>query len=145
MQLLWAGILRSAWGKFHNSEFTGLPLHPDGSYLAAGLHDGHWSNASCTAGGYRDFFIDASSSHEGHDNLFIEAVYQPGDNHKKVIELDVLSLNLFFEDIPSERDTEHFRASSPDGVYSLAVSSCVCWIDPLLVHLTLDTLLCICR
>jgi len=112
----WA-VLQCAAG----SEITGLALEEDGSYHAQGLHDGHFSNATCTAGGYRDFYIDATVTNEGHDNLFVEAIYTPGDDHKKVVALDVLSIHMFYEEIPFDRDTENTRASSPDGVYSLAV------------------------
>ena len=119
VQLLWAV---AALGTVHgSSEITGLPLDADGSYLAAGLHDGHWNNATCTPGGYRDFYIDATTAHEGHDNLFIEAIYQPGYDHKNVVELEALALNVYYKEIPFDRKTEHMRTSSPDGLYSIAV------------------------
>ena len=105
-----------------SAEYSGLSLDNDGSYHAISLDDNVWSNASCTASGFRDFYIDASAYNEGHDNLFIEAVFAPGSEHNKVVAIETLSLHMYYNEIPSDRETENKQIASPDGIYSLAVS-----------------------
>ena len=103
-------------------DFEGLALDADGSFNAAALSDGAFSNATCSPGGYRDFYIDASEENS-HDNLFVEAIYAPRDSDVKDVKLAPISLHMYFDVIPSDRVTESTERSSPDGVYSLAVNA----------------------
>jgi hypothetical protein len=104
------------------SHYEGLALDADGSFNAAALSDGAFSNATCSPGGYRDFYIDASEENS-HDNLFVEAIYAPRGSDVKDVNLAPISLHLYFHEIPSDRVTESTQRSSPDGVFSLAVNA----------------------
>jgi hypothetical protein len=110
----------------HSFSFDGLGLERDGSYSPENLKY-EWVNSSCTASGFRDFFVDTSSMDVGQENLFIKAVIRPGPGEKKLVKVNLLSLNLFFDDIPSDRKSEERSDMSSDGVYSLVVGTLMCF------------------
>ena len=104
------------------NSYEGLDLTAEGAYHPEELHDGTWANSTCSAGTFRDFYVDTSGEN-AHDNLFVELVHVPNDHAKKVVRLQSLALMLFYKEIPSDRSTEQIQASSPDGVYSLAINA----------------------
>jgi len=100
--------------------YHGLDLEADGSFQAVEMTDHQWKNASCSQGGFRDFYVDATAANL-HDNLFVEIVHDPTEKYD--VKLHSLSMHLFFNEIPADRITENVLQSSPDGVYPLAVNA----------------------
>ena len=104
------------------AHYEGLDITAEGAFHPEELHDGHWANSTCSAGSFRDLYIDVTEEN-AHDNLFVELVHVPDEGARKVVRLETLALMLFYEEIPSDRVTEQVQASSPDGIYSLSINA----------------------
>jgi len=107
----------------------GLELDASGSFMAQelpinlGEDASHWLNSSCTAGSYRDFFIDVTQALE-HFNMFAEVVHTPVPSEPQGVRPNALSMMIFYEEIPSDRhDSGLIQDTSSDGVYSLVVNA----------------------
>mmetsp|Transcript_27646 Transcript_27646/g.80797 ORF Transcript_27646/g.80797 Transcript_27646/m.80797 type:complete len:198 (-) Transcript_27646:12-605(-) len=101
--------------------YTPLSLTTRGAYAPQELQNGHWLNATCTAGAFIDFFIDVDATHI-HDNLFLE-VFHDAAASQRFVKPDSLRLSLFIDEIPADRKSDLWTAHSPDRTYSLAVNA----------------------
>ena len=113
-------VFGSSGKEYLNEGYSGIDLDKDGSFQAVGLTDLHWNNASCSQSGFRDFYIDATSANM-EDNLFVEVVHNPTATND--VQLQKLSIHLFFNEIPADRTTNIVKRTSPTGIYSFAVNA----------------------